>query len=130
MRPNCFFYSRIISSFSLYTIFRLINPRIWFPFAAAVPRCSDTFMSALIFNHIYSTNNVYNSVRNDTMNEKTSSLQFIYPCHLYGSSRQEYISSLQLLFLMSDLSLRSASGRSVNTRPSCSRAVVSRVGGH
>ena len=43
-------YSGIISSFSLYTIFRLINPRIWFPFAAAIPHCSDTFMSALIVN--------------------------------------------------------------------------------
>ena len=29
-------YSGIISSFFLYTIFRLINPRIWFPFAAAI----------------------------------------------------------------------------------------------
>ena len=44
------FYSGIISSFSLYTIFRLINQRIWFPFAAAIPHCSDTFMSALIVN--------------------------------------------------------------------------------
>ena len=66
------------------------------------------------------------------MKEKTSSLQFIYLCHLYdyGSPRRESISSLQLLFLMSDLKIRSASGHSANTRPSCSRAVVRRVGGH
>ena len=43
-------YSGIISSFSLYTILCLINPRIWFPFAAAIPHCSDTFLSALIVN--------------------------------------------------------------------------------
>ena len=43
-------YSGIISYFSLYTIFCLINQRIWFAFAAAIPYCSDTFMSALIVN--------------------------------------------------------------------------------
>ena len=42
---NIVLYSGIISSFSLYTIFRLINPRIWFPFAAAILYCSDTFTS-------------------------------------------------------------------------------------
>ena len=49
---NSFTWSwcRSYSSFSLYTIFRLINPRIWFPFAAAIPHCSDTFISALIVN--------------------------------------------------------------------------------
>ena len=34
----------------MYTIFSLINPRIWFPFAAAIPHCSDTVTSALIVN--------------------------------------------------------------------------------
>ena len=43
-------YSGIISSFSLYTIFRLINPNIWIIFTAAIPHSSDTFMSALIVN--------------------------------------------------------------------------------
>ena len=43
-------YSGIISSFSMYTIFRLINPNIWIIFTAAIPHSSDTFMSALIVN--------------------------------------------------------------------------------
>ena len=39
-------YSGIISNFSLYTIFHIINPIIWFP-DAATPFRSDIFRSAL-----------------------------------------------------------------------------------
>ena len=38
-------YRGTISCFSLYVI--VISPRIWFPFEAATPHCSETFMSAL-----------------------------------------------------------------------------------
>ena len=40
-------YRGTISCFSLYMTFLLISPRIWFPFEAAIPHCSETFMSAL-----------------------------------------------------------------------------------
>ena len=39
--------SGIINRLSLYAIFLLIKPNIWFPFLAAIPHCSDTFMSEL-----------------------------------------------------------------------------------
>ena len=40
-------YMGTIRCFSLYVIVLLISPRIWFPFEAAIPHCSETFMSAL-----------------------------------------------------------------------------------
>ena len=40
-------YRGTISCFSLYVIVLLISPKIWFPFEAAIPHCSQTFMSAL-----------------------------------------------------------------------------------
>ena len=42
-------YSGIINRLSLYAIFLLIKPNIWFPFLAAIPHCSDTFMSGVTF---------------------------------------------------------------------------------
>ena len=44
---NIALYRGTISCISLYVIVLLISPRIWFPFEAAIPHCSETFMSAL-----------------------------------------------------------------------------------
>ena len=40
-------YNGMIKVLSIYVMFLLINPKIWFPFAAASPHCSETVMSAL-----------------------------------------------------------------------------------
>ena len=48
MKLNYCFIHRYNLSFSLCVIFLLINPRIRLPFEAAIPHCSETFMSALI----------------------------------------------------------------------------------
>ena len=40
-------YRGTISCFSLYVIVLLVSARILFPFEAAIPHCSETFMSAL-----------------------------------------------------------------------------------
>ena len=38
----------IATTISSIIIFRLINPRIWFPFAIAIPHCYNAFISPLI----------------------------------------------------------------------------------
>ena len=37
----------VLNRLSMYAIFLLIKPDIWFPFLAAIPHCSNTFMSEL-----------------------------------------------------------------------------------
>ena len=45
---SIFLYTEVSSVFSFYVMFLLINPIILLPFEAAIPHCSETFISALI----------------------------------------------------------------------------------